>query len=88
MLEEGVLDFEGHKVLYALKGAHVDTSCCGSGGMGFLSIPGYVTGWKSTTSDDGYPVTEVKRIRDSAAQKQIKALLAQKYPYISVIDFE
>lgn len=88
VLEEGVLEFEGSKVLYTLKGAHVDTACCGAGGMGFISIPGTVVEWKSGVSEEGHPVSEVKRIRDTAARKRIKQVLSDKYPYITVIDFE
>jgi hypothetical protein len=88
VLEEGVLDFEDKKVLYALKGAHVETSCCGSGGMGLVSVPGYVTSWKSSTSDDGYPVSEVKHITDLEARKRIQTQLKQRFPYIEVFDFD
>jgi hypothetical protein len=88
VLEEGVLDFEGKKVLFALKGAHVETSCCGAGGMGFISIPGFVVSYKSSTNDNGFPVSEVKRIRDRETQKKLKALVAETYPYVSVVDFD
>lgn len=88
VLEEGVLEFEGRKVFYVLKGAHVETSCCGSGGMGLISVPGYIVSWKSGKNDDGLAVSELKRIVDSEPRKKIKALLSRKYPYISVVDFE
>jgi hypothetical protein len=88
VLEEGVLDFEGRKVLYLVKGAHVDTACCGEGGMAYMDIPGYLTSWKSEKNVDGLDVSEVKRIRDSAAQKKVRKILAERYSYISVIDFD
>jgi len=88
IFEEGLLDYEGRKVLYLLKGAHVETSCCGSGGVAYMNIPGYLTTWKSEKNDGGLDVSEVKRIRDSAAQKKIRKILSGKYPYISVIDFD
>jgi len=88
VLEEGALDFEGRKVLFVLKAAHVDTSCCGAGGVGFISVPGYIDSYKSGTNTDGHPVTEVSRIRDKAARKAIKEELARRYSYINVIDFD
>jgi hypothetical protein len=88
ILEEGVLDYEGRKVLYLMKGAHVDTSCCGQGGMAYINIPGYLMSWKSEKNEDGLEVSGVKRIRDSAVQKNVRKILAEKYPYISVIDFD
>jgi len=86
-LEEGTLSFEGKKVLYALRAAHVDTSCCGSGGVGFIAVPGYIVSWKSETDESGNPVSEVKRIRDSSEQKLIKQELLKKYPFVSIVDF-
>jgi hypothetical protein len=88
VLEEGLLDFDGRKVLYALKGAHVDTSCCGSGGVGYISVAGYVTAWKSSTNEEGLPVTEVKKVVDREPRKRLETLLKQKYPYVNVIDFD
>jgi len=88
VLDEGVINFEGEKILYALKGAHVETSCCGSGGMGLVSIPGFVVSWKSSESDDGYPISEVKHVTDTETRKRIKAVLKQRFPYVEVFDFE
>ena len=88
VLEEGILELDEKKVLYVLLAAHTDTSCCGARGGAFISIPGYVSSWKSSTNEDGASVSEVKRVRDSDAQKQIKALLGKKYSYVLVIDFE
>jgi hypothetical protein len=88
VLEEGLLDFEGRKILYAVKGANVETSCCGSGGVAYINIPGYLTAWKSSKNEDDLDVSEVKRIRDSAIQKNVRKILSERYPYISVIDFD
>jgi hypothetical protein len=88
VFEEGVLDYEGRKVLYLVKGAHVETSCCGSGGVAYMDIPGYVTSWKSAKYENGLDISEVKRIRDSSVQKKVRKILAERYPYISVIDFD
>lgn len=88
VLEDGVLEFEGREVLYVLKAAHVETSCCGAGGVGFLSVPGYVTSWKSARNEDGCEVSRVERVRDREKQRLIRSILTKRYPYISVIDFD
>lgn len=88
VLQEGLIDFEGKKVFYALKGAHADTACCGPGGMGLLSVPGYVLAWKSEKNEDGLPITEVKHITDREAQKRIKALLKKQFNYIEIVEFD
>jgi hypothetical protein len=87
VLEEGVLDLDGREVLYVLKGAHVDTSCCGSGGMGFLYVPGYVLSHRSAVNTEGLAVSEVERIDEGDARRRITVLLKEKYPYIDAVDF-
>ena len=88
VMEEGVLDFEGTKVFFALKGAQADTACCGPGGMGFLSVAGVLVSYKQEKNEDGLPVSEVKHVTDTEARKRIKALLKKKYPYIDVVEFD
>ncbi len=88
VMEEGVLDVAGRKVLYVLKSGHVETSCCGSGGINMITVPGVVVSWKSQKNEDGLAVSEVKRITGSADRQRVKELLRQRFPYISVVDFE
>ncbi|MDD5747437.1 MAG: hypothetical protein PHP64_00035 [Actinomycetota bacterium] len=88
ILEEGILDFQGDKVLFNLKAAHVDNSCCGSGGVGFISVLGYIVSWKSEKNEEGYPVTEVRRIKDKRSQGQIREILKKKYPYMNIVEFD
>lgn len=88
VLEEGVLDFEGKKVLFIVKGAHVETSCCGAGGLAYISVPGYLASWKSGKNEDGLDVSEVERVKDEVTRGRIKDILAERYSYVSVIDFD
>ncbi len=87
ILKEGVFEFKGKKVIYVLKAAHVDTSCCGAGGLGFISVPGFLMSYKSEKNENGLPVSEVKKILDEDDRKSIRNELLKKYPYISVVDF-
>lgn len=88
VLEEGILEFRGKKVLYVLKAAHVETSCCGAGGLGFISVPGFLISYKSEKNDNGLPVSEVKKVLDAEDRKSIRDVLLKKYPYISVVEFD
>jgi hypothetical protein len=88
VLQEGILDFEGKKILYALKGAHADTACCGPGGMGLISVAGYIVAWKSEKNEDGLAVSEVKHVTDREVRKRLKVELKKKIPYIDVVEFD
>lgn len=88
VMQEDTLDFEGRKILYTLRGAQADTACCGPGGMGFLSVAGIITAWKSEKNEEGLPVSEIKHITDTEARKRIKAALKQKFPYIEIVQFD
>lgn len=87
VLQEGTLEVDGREVLYVLKGAHVETSCCGSGGMGFLSVPGYLVSWKSGKNPDGLDTSEVERIKEPGERHRIRSLLEAEFPYITAVDF-
>lgn len=88
VLDEGVVDFEGKKVLYNLKGAHFDTSCCTVRGVGVVTIAGYIISWKSSKNKQGYPVSTVKHVTNTGERNKIKALLKQKFSYIEVFEFD
>jgi len=88
VLQEGAFDFEGKKLLFALKGAQADTACCGPGGMGFIAVPGYIVSWKAEKNEDGLPVSEVKHITDRDVRKRVKAELKKQFPYIDIVEFD
>ncbi len=88
ILEEGIFQFGSRKVLYVLKAAHVETSCCGAGGLGFISVPGFLVSYKSEINENGLPVSEVKKVLDVEDRKAIRNILLKKYPYISVVEFD
>jgi hypothetical protein len=87
VLEEGRLALDGREVLYIVEIAHVETSCCGSGGIGFILIPGYIISWKSCRDEAGLCVSEVERIVDPEIRKRISGLLKKQYPYIHQVSF-
>ncbi len=73
--EEGGIEIEGRKVLYALGTAAVDSACCGSYGCYFALVPGYVVQWKCKTDVAGLFISEVEPITDHSAKKKIEEIL-------------
>jgi len=65
------LAHDGRDVLVLLGTALVDTACCGTTGMRYAVVPGYVLGWHSGTDDGGRPTSEVEPVLDRPAQRAI-----------------
>ncbi len=87
VLEEGVLEYKGREVLYLVKMAVVETSCCGPGGMGFISVPGYIVASRARQDAQGTWITDVERISDEAEQREITGILKSGNPHFHQIDF-
>ncbi len=87
VLEEGVLEYGGREVLYLMKTAVVETSCCGPGGMGFISVPGYLTAPRVRRDEQGSWISEVERVTDEAERKEITGILKEANPHFHQVDF-
>ncbi|MDY6795987.1 MAG: hypothetical protein SWK76_12050 [Actinomycetota bacterium] len=87
VLEEGVLKYNGREVLFLVQAAEIDTSCCGSGGMGYIYVPGYLQSLKSYKNDSGLWVSEVERIKDEDERREIEGLLRDRYPVFQQVSF-
>lgn len=87
VLEEGVLEYKGREVLYLVKMAVVETSCCGQGGMGFISVPGYIVRLKYRQDPQGAWVTDVERISDEVEQGEIAGILKSRHIHLNQVDF-
>ena len=86
-VEEGKLYFRGKEVLY-LKGiASIEASCCGTGGCGFIKVPGYIRSWKKAQSETGQAISEVERIEAPDQQEEIRAILRESHPGFSQVEF-
>ena len=86
VVEEGILNHNGREVLYIVKVAEVE-SCCGTGGCGYILVPGYVISWKNKRNDAGLAISVVEPIQEVDTQGDIKKVLEEKYPHFSMIDF-
>jgi hypothetical protein len=78
LVKEERLPFEGRDVLYLVGHALFDSTCCGVGGCGYALVQGHVGGWRTTTSADGLPMTEVEPIDDEALRDRIRRALVER----------
>lgn len=84
--EERRLKHAGRDLLVAFGYAVVEKSCCGSGaGCRFAQVPGYVVSWKSKTTPDGAPVSEVEPVEDENEQRAIEELIDRTELYCQVM---
>jgi hypothetical protein len=76
-LSEGLLEYQGRKVLYHYAEAAYVTFCTGSGTpwVGSISVKGYVVRWKYGTNDKGEALSEIEPITDLKEQREISGLL-------------
>jgi hypothetical protein len=87
VLEEGVLEYKGRDLLYLVEMAAVETSCCGSGGMGFIMVPGYINALKARRNDDDLWVSDVDRVEDEEDRREITRLLLARHPGFQQVNF-
>lgn len=84
---EGLLDFQGKKVLYVLGDACIEASCCGVGSWTYIRVQGYLVGpgpedeTKTMAQIEwGKNVVEVDTIEDPAERVALVELLAERHP--------
>jgi hypothetical protein len=87
VLEEGVLQYNDRELLYLVEMAAADTSCCGSAGMGFIMVPGYIDALRSHRNEDGLWVSDVDRVQGEEDRKEITGLLLDKHPGFQQVNF-
>ncbi len=75
LTKEACLDLDGKKVLYQAGYGTFDTTCCGSGGVGYAVVQGFVLKWKEKKNEDGVDVSVVEPIRDQEDKKKIQELI-------------
>ncbi len=75
--EEKRIPFQGREALIAKGCFAVDSSCCGTGGCGFVLVPGYVLQWKASTNEKGEPVSEIEPVRDDEEKQALRRLILE-----------
>lgn len=88
-ITEGLLDYQGRKVLYLNSEASGVSFCDRSYAMhlGSINVKGYVVRWKYSTNEKGETLSEIKPVTDAVEQGEISRLLKIRYN-ISAVRFE
>ena len=77
-IKETVLSFQEQDVLYLIGCAVFDTTCCGTGGVCYARVPGFIRDPKYKTGEDGRPVSLVAPIVDPMAQREIRRAIGNR----------
>jgi len=77
---EEKIEVGGREVVYHVGHAIVDSSCCGVGGCGYATVPGYVVRWKHGVDDNGRDISEIEPIASPEEREEIrKRILAVEH---------
>ena len=80
------LKYNDREVLYVVGQAVIESSCCGVGNWGYVTVPGYILNWQNETNEAGLPVSEVEPISDKAIRENISQIIKEA-ELISQIEF-
>jgi len=80
------MPFQGREILYVMGYAVLDTTCCGTGGLAYVHVPGFVLDWQGSKNGDGLAVSLVEPIRDKDMQREIRRLI-EKTEVVHQIQF-
>ncbi|MDY6823789.1 MAG: hypothetical protein SWH68_08365 [Thermodesulfobacteriota bacterium] len=83
---ENRLPYRDREVLYLTGMAVFDTSCCGTGGASYATVPGFIEKWKYEKDETGQVVSAVTPVTDPADQAAIRKLIKQREQVLQ-IDF-
>jgi len=86
-VEEGTLTYRGKEVLYLKGVAVIESSCCGTGGCGFIKVPGYIRSWKKARNEGGRPLSAVERVESPDEQAEIRRILSENHPGFTQVEF-
>jgi hypothetical protein len=83
-LEQGLLEYEGKRVLYTLGSACIEASCCGTASWNYLRVEGFVVEDRAADRPaDGQPL-EIDTVEGSGDKKAIGLLLLEKHPGVRI----
>ena len=76
-LSEGIMEYQGRKVLYHYAEAISVNFCTASGTpfVGNMNVRGYVVRWRYGTNEKGEALSEIEPITDKKEQQEISKLL-------------
>jgi len=85
---EGLLDFEGRKILYLLVDAADVTFCDRSyaSHLASINVKGYVTDWKYGADESGQALSVIEPVENEASRREISGLLRAEHN-VSAVNF-
>ncbi len=84
--KESRLNFNGREVLYIVREAVVDSSCCGTADFTSALVPGYIVIRDPGTSKKGATVSEVEPVTSRLARRKIRKIL-EETEHVSQVEF-
>ena len=78
--------FDGREILYIIRDAVVDSSCCGTADFSSALVPGYVADKNSGTNRDGLTISDVEPISSRSTWQIIRKIL-QETENVSQVEF-
>jgi hypothetical protein len=69
------LPYRNWEVLYTTGYAVMDTTCCGMGGCGYVTVYGFIERWQAGVDEDGHPLTEVSPVRDGQQRADLESII-------------
>ncbi len=73
-IEESTVKAGSRTLLYFTGYSITDRSCCGTGGCGFIFIPGYLVKWHNHINDTGEMISTVEPVPAGKEREAIKKL--------------
>ena len=80
------LVIDGREVLYIVRDAVVDSSCCGTADFSSALVPGYVVTLNSEENKGGAKISDVESISSRSVRKKIRKIL-QETENVSQVEF-
>lgn len=79
---ENRIAYGDKEVLYLVGSARQVCGCAGTPGTGnvrFITVPGFVTAWKTRRDGRGFPVSEIELVSDERVRADINRRLQQQH---------
>ena len=77
-LKEVTLPYQGRTILYLVGCAVFNSTCCGSGGVSFARVPGFVHRYKYKFGPAGDQVSLMEPVSSTRHQKKIQHIIQQR----------
>jgi len=77
-IKEGRMIYKSNEILYLIGCALFDNTCCGTGGVGYAIIPGYIVKWKNGINEQGKHISIISPVTSLDEQKEIHKIIMQK----------